>query len=91
MAGPAYQFEIITLEGKAFSGSVTSLVLPGEEGSFGVWANHASLISTCVPGKLKLREESGSEQFFLTQNGFFEVVKNRAIFLTTSAEKSEIS
>ena len=85
MALPSYQFDIITLDGKPFSGRITSLVVPGEKGSFGVLANHAALISTCVPGKLKIREESGNESVYEAGRGFFEVVKNRAVFLTSHA------
>ena len=83
---PTFQFDIMTLNGKVYSGRVQSLVVPGGKGSFGVLANHAALISTCVPGKLKVREESGSERFFTTAKGYFEVMKNRATLLADSAE-----
>ncbi len=82
-----FQFEIITLSGKPYTGKVASLVVPGEKGYFGVLANHAALISNCVFGKLKIREESGNEIFFQTGKGFFEVIKNQAVLLAAAAEK----
>ena len=84
---PAFYFDIITLDGKPYSGKVTSLVIPGEKGSFGVLASHARLISTCVPGKLKIKEESGAEFWFQTGKGYFEVAKNEAVLLARTAEK----
>lgn len=82
-----FNFEIVTLSGKPYAGKVSSLVIPGEKGYFGVLANHAALISSCAPGKLKVREESGNEVFFQTGTGFFEVIKNQAVLLTDQAEK----
>ena len=86
---PAFRFDIVTMSGKAFSGNVSSLMIPGEKGYFGVLANHAALISTCVPGKLKIKDESGNESWFQTGKGFFEVVKNKAVFLSSAAVKIE--
>lgn len=88
MSAPTFQFDIITLQGKAYSGEVESLVLPGAVGSFGVLANHASLISNCAAGKLKIREKADREIRYETGKGFFEVVKNRAILLASSAKAS---
>ena len=85
---PKFQFDVITLSGKPYSGSVTSLVIPGEKGYFGVLANHAALISTCVPGKLKVKDEAGNESWFQTGKGFFEVKKNKALLLSTACEKT---
>ncbi len=85
---PLFQFEIITLNGKPYSGKVKSLMVSGAKGYFGVLANHAAFISSCAPGRLKITEESGSDMFFQTGNGFFEVAKNRAILLVNSAEKT---
>ena len=84
---PNFQFDIITLNGKPYSGEVKSLVVSGEKGYFGVLANHAAFMSTCVPGKLTIKEAAGNELAFRTEKGFFEVVKNKAVLLTSSAEK----
>ena len=91
MNEPSFQFEVVTVNGKPYAGKVTSLVVPGEKGSFGVLANHAAFISTCTPGKLKAREQNGSEFWFEVGGGFFEVAKNRAILLTNSFEKINLA
>ncbi len=80
-----FTFDLITQNGRAYSGTVESLVVPGEKGSFGVLANHAGLISTCVPGKLKIRETNQKEILYQVGSGYFEVFKNKAVLLTNSA------
>ena len=82
---PTFHFDIVTLNGKEFSGEVQSLIVPGERGLFGVLANHAAMISLCAAGKLKIRDSSGNEKFFSTGPGYFEVRKNQAVLLTQSA------
>ncbi len=88
---PAFHFDIVTLDGAPYSGQVISLMVPGEKGFFGVLANHARLISTCAPGKLKIKEESGAELWFRTGKGYFEVAKNQAVLLANTAEKLSTS
>ena len=88
MTVPSFTFDLITQDGRAYSGNVESLVVPGEKGSFGVLANHAAFVSSCVPGKLKVTEENGNEVLFQMGKGFFEVVKNKAVLLTNVAEKT---
>jgi F-type H+-transporting ATPase subunit epsilon len=44
------QLNIISAEKKLFSGAVTSVVIPGVSGSFGVYPDHAPLISPLKEG-----------------------------------------
>ena len=81
-----FTFELITQNGRAYSGAVESLVVPGEKGFFGVLRNHAGLISTCVSGKLKIRESNQKELLYQVGGGYFEVFKNKAVLLAESAE-----
>lgn len=83
-----FQFEIITPHKTAYSGRVVSLVAPHTEGYFGVLANHAPLVVRSGGGKLKIREEGQPERLFTVGPGVFEVLKNRAILLTKTAEAS---
>jgi F-type H+-transporting ATPase subunit epsilon len=46
--------EIITPEAKLFSGEVTSVVLPGANGSFQLLNNHAPIISGLTKGIIKI-------------------------------------
>ena len=76
-----FQFEIITPETTFYSGTISSLVAPQMNGTFGVLANHAPLIARSSGGRVKIRE-SNAERYFEVGPGIIEVLKNRVIFLT---------
>ena len=74
--------EIITPDRKIFSEEgVTSVQLPGSEGSFGVLKNHAPLISTLKNGTVKLIDSKQVSQTFEIQGGVVEVLNNKIIVL----------
>lgn len=77
-----FDFCIITPKGIPFSGKVVSLMLPGEDGRFGVFAHHAALVAVCNRGKLKILDESNRETWYQAEAGFFETANNRAVLLT---------
>ena len=82
MAEPAFKLKIVTPNEVAYEGDSVSVVAPGELGSFGVLANHASFITTLGAGQLTTRDQAGKTQSFKIEGGFFEVSNNRAIVLT---------
>lgn len=53
--------KVISAEKILFEGEVNSVTLPGSLGSFTVLKNHASLISTLVPGTLSYRADEHTE------------------------------
>ena len=81
---PYYHLEVITPQGATFKGEVVHALIPAEDGFVGVLANHASYITSSPGGRLEVRERSGQEKKFRVGNGFFEIVKNQAVFLTQS-------
>lgn len=69
------KLEIITPEQVYFSGEVASVTLPGKNGSFTVWENHAPIISSLAAGKISYKVNN--QDFELTvDGGFAEVNKN---------------
>ena len=68
--------EILTPEKKLFAGEVLSVMFPGTAGTFEVLENHAPLISTLDPGKIRVRSEANEDQYFEVTNGFVEVLNN---------------
>lgn len=69
------KLEIITPEQVYFSGEVASVTLPGKNGSFTVWENHAPIISSLAAGKISYK--SNNQDLELTvDGGFAEVNKN---------------
>ena len=55
-----FHFELVSPEKIAFSGEVDQVDVPGTEGDFGVFADHAPLISLIRPGIMTVY--SGGEQ-----------------------------
>ena len=58
-----------------FDGEVESVTVPGTQGSFTVWENHAALISTLERGLVSCRGVDG-EISFEVDGGFVEVRNN---------------
>ncbi len=74
------KLEILTPDKKIFEGDVTSVTVPGAQGSFEILNNHAPIISTLDDGKVVIRG-NGKEQHFYTKGGVVEVIDNKVIVL----------
>jgi F-type H+-transporting ATPase subunit epsilon len=66
------QLNIISPEEKLFSGMVASVVIPGVQGSFGVYPDHAPFISPLQAGTIAYME-NGAEKSLEVQGGIVEV------------------
>jgi len=69
------KLEIITPEKIFFTGEVSSVTLPGKNGSFTVWENHAPLISSLAKGKISYKADD-QESEVNVDGGFIEVSNN---------------
>lgn len=69
--------KIISTEDILFQGEVTLVTLPGAEGAFTVLANHASLVSTLVAGKIRYVEDGVDNE--LPVNGGIVNVDNNIV------------
>jgi F-type H+-transporting ATPase subunit epsilon len=67
-----FHFELVSPERLVFTGEVTQVDVPGEEGDFGVLAGHAPYIATLKPGVLTIYGD-GSPQRIVVRGGFAEV------------------
>lgn len=72
--------EILTPDKKIFQGEVTSVTVPGKQGSFEILNNHAPIISTLDDGKVTVRVTK-AEQHFNILGGVVEVINNKIIVL----------
>src|SRR3546814_18203914 len=87
MAEGKVAFELVSPERLLLSEEVDMVVVPGEEGDFGVLVRHAPLISTLRPGVIKVHNGgSVTEQIFVA-GGFAEVTPSRCTVL--AEERSE--
>ncbi len=64
------EFELVTPERLAFSEPVEMVVVPGDEGDFGVLPGHAPMISTVRPGVITIYEGGAVRQRIFVAGGF---------------------
>lgn len=69
------QLNIISAEKKLFNGEVSSIVIPGIAGKFGVKPSHAPLISPLQEGTI-VYETEGKEESLEVKGGVVEVNNN---------------
>ena len=65
-------FELVSPEKLLLSQEVESVVVPGSEGDFGVFINHAPMMTTLRVGFLEMSDGSTTTRFFV-KGGFAEV------------------
>lgn len=80
-----FQLQIVTQQRTVFDRKVTSLTMPGEEGFFGVWANHRAIIAVLKEGPIDLRVGSQTSRYTIGA-GFFEMENNKATLLVDSID-----
>ncbi len=65
--------DIVSAEEEIFSGLVESLVATGDIGELGVNYGHAPLLTSLVPGPVRIVLQNGEEQVYYVSGGFLEV------------------
>ena len=78
-------FELITPSKNLISGDFEMVVVPGEEGDFGVLPHHSNLISQIRPGVLNTYKNNKIDKSFFLYSGFAEVSNNQLIVLSETA------
>ena len=90
------EFEMVIPENLLFSEKVELVVVPGEEGDFGVLPGHSPFISTLRTGVISIYENNLVNQRIFVTGGFAEVTPDRFTVLAdeaidfNSAERSEL-
>ena len=78
-------FELITPNKNLIFGEFDMVVVPGEEGDFGVLPHHSNLISQIRPGVLNTYKNDKIDKSFFLYSGFAEVSNNKLIMLSETA------
>ncbi len=82
---PQFKLEIVTPDRAVLDEEIESLVVPAWDGSLGVLANHAPLLSVIRPGEVAVTK-GGDVRRFAVGFGFLEVGNNKAILLADLIE-----
>lgn len=85
MADDKVEFELVSPERLLLSEPVEMVVVPGEEGDFGVLPKHAPLISLVRPGVIQVYEGSQVKERIFVAGGFAEVTPARCTVLAEQA------
>ncbi len=81
-----FNFELVSPERKLITAPATMAVIPGEEGDFGVLANHSALVAGIRPGVVQVWLEGANEpQRIFIAGGFADV---NAVNCTVLAEEA---
>ncbi len=62
---------------------MSSVAVPGTNGSFQVLKNHAPIISSLLNGKVKVKDKEG-EKVFSVKGGVVENLNNKVVILAES-------
>src|SRR5204862_7731312 len=87
------KLEIVTPEEKIYSEDVEMVTLPGSEGELNVYPKHVPLLTTVVPGELRVLKD-GRERSTAIGEGFVEIKSKAASVLTDMAfdyEKTDLA
>ena len=83
------ELELVSPEKLLLSEAVEMVVIPGEDGDFGVLPGHSPVISNIRPGVLSVFENGAVTQRIFIASGFAEVTMERCTILAEGAEPVE--
>lgn len=76
--------EIVTPDSKVFEGEITSIALPGIDGSFQILNNHAPIVSALGTGKMTVVDAENQSKEYSISGGVVEMNNNKVIVLAES-------
>lgn len=85
MADDKVEFELVSPESLLLSEPVDMVVVPGEEGDFGVLPRHAPFISAVRPGLINVHDGGKVTERIFVAGGFAEVTPARCTVLAEQA------
>ena len=79
------KLQILTPDKSVFDGEVQNVLVPGAAGPFEILKDHAPILSSLVPGEVRVKAE-GKETYYIVSGGFVEFHDNQAVVLAEAAE-----
>lgn len=83
-----FPFKLLCPYKSLFEGRVEAVMLPGEQGEFGVLSSHTKFATALRPGVVRFVAD-GQTQRFAIGGGFSEVHADGVVVLADSAERSD--
>src|ERR671938_545593 len=81
--------QIVTAEREVFAeDAVDMVVAPGAEGVVGILPRHAPLLTTLLPGVVRVKK-GGHEEAMAVGGGFLQVARDQVLILADTAERAD--
>src|SRR5438552_3467619 len=81
--------QIVTAEREVYAeDAVDMVVAPGAEGVVGILPRHAPLLTTLVPGVVRVKKQ-GTEESMSVGGGFLQVARDQVLILADTAERAD--
>jgi F-type H+-transporting ATPase subunit epsilon len=77
------ELEINTPQKLIYHNQINSVSVPGAKGSFQILKNHAPIISTLMPGTIKVIDKNDKTIYFEVIEGIIECSNNKIVILAT--------
>lgn len=73
--------KILTPDQSVFTGTVSSVKVPGYDGAFQILENHAPIVAALRAGVVSIKKSNGEMMNFTIQKGFIEALQNEVSLL----------
>lgn len=83
-----FQLSVVAPDRSVVDEAVQSVIAPGTEGYFGVYAGHLPMISALKPGLVMYTDSSNNRHSLAVSGGFAEVTPTKVTILADTAEKA---
>lgn len=80
--------DIVSAGSEIFSGLVEMVVASGHDGELGVIYDHAPLLTSLIPGPVRVIKQGGEEEVFFVSGGYLEVQPTKVTILADEAERA---
>lgn len=85
----SFRLRIVTPDQIVFDGDVESVQFMGLDGSYGILAGHAPLMTATRPGVLRYRVSGGDQRQIVVTDGFAEMAGNVLTIVAEAGERAK--
>ncbi len=84
-----FQLDVLAASVPFFRGKCVSVVIPTEDGEYGVLAEHCNTVGAVCAGELRFETEDGEVRRAAVAPGLFKIDGDRVLLLLDAAERPE--
>ncbi len=84
-----FSLKVLAAEKPFYEGECMSLVIPTDDGQYGIQAKHNNMIAPIIPGLLKVVKSNGEEKIAAVSEGIVKVENNHVLILVDTIELPE--